>query len=283
MKKALAMIALMSAAAHAEAVHAACDSLEDLRWLLGNWIAEGSKSSFHESWREAGPHTFEGAGVEQSKADGAVKGSEDLRLVQTAGEVFYVSKVSHNDLPVAFRLTACSDGRFVFENAAHDFPRRLEYRRDADDRLMVEASNGAGKGFGLDFGRVAADAVPVDPAARVLAAEDARFAAMLSADAAAMRHWFAPDLHYTHSTGQVENRDQFIDSIASGRLRYLSVTTSDRKVSMLGANAALVRGRARMRAARGEATIELQIRYLAVYRWLDGNWVLQAWQSTTLP
>lgn len=135
------------------AAAADCASLAELRWLLGDWAADGDKTSFHESWAELGPQTFEGSGIERAKTDGAVKGSEVLRLLEMAGSIFYVSKVAHNDLPVAFRLTSCEEGRFVFENPAHDFPRVLEYRRDGHDRLVVRVSDGGEKGFTLDFRR----------------------------------------------------------------------------------------------------------------------------------
>jgi ketosteroid isomerase-like protein len=279
MKRLLLAMAL-SAALASPARADGCDSLEDLRWLLGDWIAERSDSSFHETWADTGRRTFEGTGVERSRANGAVKGAEELRLVQMAGEVFYVSKVPHNESPIAFRLKACDGGRFVFENPAHDFPRRIEYRREADDRLRVEVSDGAGKGFALDFGRAAS---PADVGATVLAAEDARFAAMVAADAEAMRRWFWAGLHYVHSTGQVENRDRLIESIASGRTRYLSLTPSERHVDMVAGDAAVVRGRARLQAVRGGATHDFQIRYLAVYRREEGDWKLQAWQSLNLP
>ena len=169
-----------------------CESLGSLRWLLGDWVADGSKTSFHESWTEVAPHTFEGAGIERAKPDGAIKGGEVLRLVEMAGAVFYISKVTHNELPVAFRLTECADGRFVFDNPAHDFPRRLEYVLAPDGRLTVNVSDGGEKGFSLNFAR---SAMPGDPAP-VLAAEDARFAAMVAADAGEMRRWFADDLVY---------------------------------------------------------------------------------------
>jgi hypothetical protein len=55
--------------------------------------------------------------------------------------------------PVAFRLTACDEGRLVFENPTHDFPRRVEYRRVDATRLAVDVSDGAGRGFRLDFRR----------------------------------------------------------------------------------------------------------------------------------
>ena len=56
----------------------ACNSLGSLRWMLGDWVADGSKTTFHESWRELGPKSYEGTGIERSKEDGSVPGGEDL-------------------------------------------------------------------------------------------------------------------------------------------------------------------------------------------------------------
>lgn len=254
-----------------------CASLDALRWLIGDWHADGGKTSFHESWRELDGHSFAGTGVERSKPDGTVTGAEDLRLLEMGGAVFYVSKVTHNELPVAFRLTACSDRLFVFENPSHDFPRRLEYRQ-GDGTLTVRVSDGADKGFTLEFERATAVAAPP-----VLEHEDARFAAMVAADAAAMGSWFAEDLLYVHSTGLVEDRLQLIDSIASGRAKYVAVTPADREVVRLAADAALVRGRGRFQVAANGVPLDLQIRYLAVYELQDGRWRLRSWQSLRVP
>lgn len=276
MRSALAFL-LYLVAATAQA--SGCNSLESLRWLLGDWTADGSKSAFHESWTEATPKTFEGTGIERAKPDASIKGSEALRLVEMAEGVFYISKVAHNELPVAFRLNECADGRLVFDNPGHDFPRRLEYLLMPDGRLTVKVSDGGEKGFSLNFAR---NGAPGDSMS-ILAAEDARFSAMVAADAGAMRRWFADGLEYVHSSGQVESRDQLIDSITSGRLRYLAVTPIERQVVPLGAGAAAVRGRGRFQVAAGEAALDLQIRYLAVYGIRDGVWQLQSWQSLRVP
>ncbi len=257
-----------------------CNSLDGIRWLLGDWTAENSETLFHESWTEAAARTFEGSGVERAKADGAVKGKEALRLVEMAGEVFYVSKVSHNELAIAFRLAECADDRFVFVNAAHDFPRRIEYRLIADDRFDARVSDGADKGFTLEYHRAAA---PADAGAAVLAAEDARFSAMIAADADAMTRLLAEDLEYTHSSGKVDDRRQLIDSIMSGARRYRAVAPGERKVLALGADHALVRGQGRFQVSEGESPLDLQIRYLAVYTRDGGNWRLRAWQSLRIP
>ena len=187
-----------------------CRTLGSLEWLLGDWVADGAKSTFRESWAARGPRTWEGRGVETSKADPAKTSAEELRLVEMTDGVFYIAKVTHNLLPVAFRLSECADGRFAFVNPTHDFPKRLDYVRQGEDKLVVRVSDGAGEGFTLNFTRAQ---VPAADADAVLAAEDARFAAMVAADPDAMRRWLADDLAYVHSTGRVEGRDQLIASI----------------------------------------------------------------------
>jgi hypothetical protein len=131
-----------------------CSSLSSIRWLLGEWHAESGATNWRESWSELDSKTWKGRGVESSKADPSRQAAEDLRLVEMGGGVFYVAKVAHNELPVAFRLVECGEGRLVFSSPAHDFPKRLEYLRQCDDRLKVHVSDGAEKGFTLDFTRV---------------------------------------------------------------------------------------------------------------------------------
>jgi hypothetical protein len=259
---------------------AECDTLEPLGWLLGEWIADGAKSTFREIWTARGPQTWEGKGVETSKADPARSSAEVLRLVEMAGGVFYISKVTHNDLPVAFRLSECADGRFVFVNPAHDFPKRLDYLRDGEDRLRVRVSDGADKGFTLDFARAPSPAAELDA---VLAAEDARFAAMIAADPEAMRRWFADDLAYVHSTGVTEGREQLIAAIAGGKLQYLAVEPAERRVVFQGTEAAFVQGVARIKARSGAQELDFRARYLAIYGLAGGVWRLRAWQSLRIP
>lgn len=269
----LALCALPAAAGE-------CRTLGSLDWLLGEWIADGATSTFQESWAARGPHTWEGTGVETSKADPGKKSGEVLRLVEMADGVFYLSKVTHNELPVAFRLSECADGRYAFVNATHDFPKRLDYVREGQDRLKVRVSDGAEKGFTLNFSRAPVPAADLDA---VLAAEDARFAAMIAADPEAMRRWFAEDLSYVHSTGVVEDREQLIASIVGRKLTYLAVEPSERRVVFQGADSAFVHGVANIKARSGGNTLDFPARYLAVYALQDASWRLRAWQSLRLP
>jgi ketosteroid isomerase-like protein len=259
---------------------AECNSLASLDWLIGEWLAEGGKTTWRESWMAISPKTWEGRGVESSKSDPRKQGSEELRIVEMGGSIFYLAKVTHNELPVPFRLIECGDGRLVFANPAHDFPRRLDYERQPDGRLHVRVSDGTDKGFTLEFARQPSAPPETAP---VLAAEDARFAAMVAADAEAMRGSFAEDLAYVHSTGRVVNRAQLIDEILDGKLLYRSIKPSERQVDVMGPDAAVVRGLARIEASADGKPAEFQARYLAIYSRDGGTWRLRAWQSLRLP
>ncbi|TAK50722.1 MAG: nuclear transport factor 2 family protein [Gammaproteobacteria bacterium] len=118
--------------------------------------------------------------------------------------------------------------------------------------------------------------------AQVLAAEDARFAAMISADSAALGTWLADDLYYVHSTGSVESRGELLASLASGRIRYHAIEVIEREVLALSRTAALVRGVAGLRVSADGRPLELRIRYLAVYGRQAGHWRLRTWQSLQL-
>jgi hypothetical protein len=257
-----------------------CRSLAPLSWLLGDWLADGDKSSFRETWTAVSATTWEGRGVETSKSHASMPSAEELRLAEMSDGVYYISKVAQNELPVAFRLVECEDGRFAFVNPAHDFPRRLEYVQGSGGSLQVRVSDGADQGFTLDFRR----APPIPPAGEgVLAAEDARFAAMVKGDAQILRGWLAADLEYVHTTGEIENRERLIESITGGSKRYLAIEPLERQVVMTGADSAFVQGLADIQVMAGPKRLEFRARYLAVYDLEEGVWQLRAWQSLRLP
>ncbi|MCG7550521.1 DUF6265 family protein [Pseudoalteromonas sp. Of7M-16] len=128
-----------------------CDSVKSLSWLVGNWYSQSSKLKIRESWKQISGKTFEGTGSTYSIEKGKTVSSETLRLVEMSGEVFYVAKVASNDLPVAFKLTSCSEKTAVFENPQHDFPKKLSYQLTKDNYITVLVSGEQGKGFSINF------------------------------------------------------------------------------------------------------------------------------------
>ncbi len=67
-----------------------------------------------------------------------------------------------------------------------------------------------------------------------LKAEDARYAAQIDNDFAAMAGLFADDLVYVHSSGAVDGKDSYIERLRSNALRYRAMRRSDVKVRVYG-------------------------------------------------
>jgi hypothetical protein len=124
--------------------------LGTFEWILGEWISDDGKNITKEVWEKISSKTFEGEGVTLSKADKAIINKEALRLVVMSGEIYYLAKVSHNEYPIAFKLTSFTDSTLVFENRMHDFPKIIEYKRINKNRINVMVGNEK-NGFALSF------------------------------------------------------------------------------------------------------------------------------------
>ena len=136
-----------------------CRSLSAVEWVLGKWTTSPNRVVIREYWYRVSDTTFEGESTTKSVTDGEVVNYETLRLVAMSDSVFYIAKVTHNDLPVPFRLTQCSDGIAIFESPDHDAPQRLIYRLlDASapgaPELEVRLEGDAMKDFSLLFHRL---------------------------------------------------------------------------------------------------------------------------------
>lgn len=116
-------------------------TLSELEWLQGEWIAVTENDLTVEKWDKISNNTFEGFGYTKLKRGNEVKNFESLRIVEMSGEVFYIAKVKHNNLPTAFKLTSLSDKKAVFENLIHDFPKEIIYLLKEEGKLEVTVSN----------------------------------------------------------------------------------------------------------------------------------------------
>lgn len=129
-------------------------SLNTIRWMLGVWVYVADETTTQEIWTDTGDGIFKGTGTVVSASDQTLHSRESLLLVEMSGAVFYLAKVDGNPLPVPFTLVRASPGFAVFENTAHDFPNRLEYRLGEGGRLDVTVSGGAERSFVIPFRRV---------------------------------------------------------------------------------------------------------------------------------
>lgn len=152
MRKAIVLLTVCLLSA--PSVHArGCDSLDSVRWLVGEWATAGEGDQVLESWSAVSANTFEGTGAVRSSATGDISVSETLRLVVMSGGVYYVAKVPENDFPVPFAMTSCDDDSAGFTNASHDFPKRIMYRRESRNRMSVSVHGDGEEGFTLVFER----------------------------------------------------------------------------------------------------------------------------------
>lgn len=119
-------------------------------------------------------------------------------------------------------------------------------------------------------------------AKEILALEDRRYAAMTGADMKALEALVHDELVYTHSSGLVDGKASWLESMRSGKTRYRSVKRSDEKVRLYG-DTALVTGRADIEAEINGHARSLKLRYLNAWVKSGGAWKLAAWQSGALP
>ena len=119
---------------------------------------------------------------------------------------------------------------------------------------------------------------------QVIQAEKDRFAAMVKGDRAALEKLLADDLTYTHTTALFESKEQFIKSVTSGTIDYVSIAPSetDWKVRISGSTA-VVNGVAAINVIDTGKDIKIKVRFTTVHTNRGGTWQLQAWQATRFP
>jgi ketosteroid isomerase-like protein len=112
-----------------------------------------------------------------------------------------------------------------------------------------------------------------------------RFQAQEKNDFAALERLLADDLVYTHSSGAVDTKAAYIESLRSGKSKYLRITPEDLKVRTMG-DLVLIHGRgqfvleAMVNGQKGENPLHLS--FLDVWQKKNGKWQMIAWQSTRI-
>lgn len=114
--------------------------LDKASWLLGSWKGVIGKGISVENWYRQDDSTFAGDGM-------FIKGSvtlseEHLQLTQKGDDLYYIPTVKNQNgnKPVPFKMTRLTDGEMIFENPAHDFPKKIKYTRYGADSLVAEIS-----------------------------------------------------------------------------------------------------------------------------------------------
>jgi ketosteroid isomerase-like protein len=119
--------------------------------------------------------------------------------------------------------------------------------------------------------------------AQVEAAEKAVSQAVTAKDAAALRLLLADDLIYTHSTGLIETKAEFLRKLEDGTQTYHAIQHEDIQVRVNGNSAAVAMGAWYDTETKGQARAKNHLRILRYYVKRGGKWRLVAHQSARLP
>jgi len=119
--------------------------------------------------------------------------------------------------------------------------------------------------------------------ADLASADDARIAAMKAGDRAGLEASFSEDLRYAHSSGVVDSKASFIETLSTGATKYLAYEHLERNFTFPAPGIALMTGRAGLQVENAKGKLDLTLSYLAVWREEKGRWRFLAWQSCRLP
>lgn len=119
-------------------------------------------------------------------------------------------------------------------------------------------------------------------AEEVRQAEGRWIAAIKNKDKAALEAILSKDLVYTHSTGIVEDKNQYIAAVISGNQKYDGVDYEQPAIRVYGTTA-VVATKATMSGASKGTPFNNQLRLLHVWVKQAGKWALVAHQTTRLP
>jgi len=89
-------------------------------------------------------------------------------------------------------------------------------------------------------------------------------------------------MNYTHSSAAVDTKAQFLDSLRSGRVRYVSIEPEERTVRVYG-DTAVVQGVAHLLVKVPDRDIDVRLRFTEMYVNQDGQWKMALWHSTKVP
>jgi uncharacterized protein DUF6265 len=136
---------------------------DDFAWISGHWCAASGRQRIEEYWTARQGGMLMGLSV-TIQDDRAIE-FEFLRIVTRDRVPVYVAQ-PNGDPPVAFKWTAGGSGWARFENPAHDFPKRVEYRRDGEKlraQIAGPGADGKEQTISFDYSRCATAGSPGAP------------------------------------------------------------------------------------------------------------------------
>lgn len=108
--------------------------LAKLHWLEGRWLSVNERRTVEESWLPPLGNSMLGTG-RTVRGDSLVE--HEVVFLRTRGSKIVYEAHPSGQEPAEFVSIDLGPDRVVFENAAHDFPQRVGYRRAGGDSLYA--------------------------------------------------------------------------------------------------------------------------------------------------
>jgi len=139
----------------------AADTIEErFRWLAGCWAGTKGTTSFQEQWTAASPDLMLGMSFTTKQLDGGRSAArpqkstdfEFLRIESQAGLPTYMAQPKGAP-PTPFTLSEADSGAdtAMFVNMAHDFPKRVAYKKVDATALLAWIDAGPKGSLRVEF------------------------------------------------------------------------------------------------------------------------------------
>jgi len=115
--------------------------VDQVSWLTGCWQIAAGDQVIDEQWMA--PRAGVMLAMSRTVRGGRTTSTEFVTLRAVDGRLVYEANPS-GQKPTPFPATAVSADRAVFENPAHDYPRRITYERAGDTALTASIDDGTG-------------------------------------------------------------------------------------------------------------------------------------------
>jgi hypothetical protein len=110
-------------------------------WLAGGWSSQSADGGWSEEWWTP-PKAGLMLGAGRSGKGAKLDWWEQTRIEQNDGKIRFCA-LPKGQAGACFDATKSTASEIVFENASHDFPNRVAYRRVGDE-LLAEISGKSG-------------------------------------------------------------------------------------------------------------------------------------------
>ena len=116
-------------------------TLAQLSWMSGGWrTAPGGRVQIEEHWMAPAGSSM--LGMSRTVSGDRTVEFEYVRVEQRTDGLYYVAHPGARSPGTDFKLTSHSATEAVFENPAHDFPKRIIYRKNSDGSLTASVDGG---------------------------------------------------------------------------------------------------------------------------------------------